>query len=465
MSSGLHHLQPFTACDRGGVAALFGLSVVLLVGAAGLCIDGSRATSAKFALQQDVDATVLHVAAERLRSGQNFDSQAMSETYLNGLRRAKQATGPIKVSVNEVDETKISISAQTKVLTTAGKVLGFGPFAISATAEAEIGQEPIEVVLALDNTTSMEGAKLAALKDAAKMLIDAAFRAPEAVNSVKMGIVPFAEYVNVGIDKRGSAWLDVEDDDVSGSQKYCTWDTSAVLVANSCTTFSSTYTLDGVTYPSSGEACQFTGASGTTTCQSTISNVWRGCVGSRAYPLELSDSGYSQRIPGLMNSWCPQPITPLQSDADALKAAIDSMSASGNTYIPTGLIWGWRVLSDIQPFDEAHAYGANVNGKPVRKILVMMTDGENSNSPSYPWHGGSDVAEANTLTAESCAGIKAAGIEIYTVAFDVTDDAIKGVLEACASSTSNYFDAMGTTQLSSAFEAIAKEFSPLHLTR
>ncbi|MGQ0456404.1 MAG: hypothetical protein ACT4OU_05010 [Hyphomicrobium sp.] len=94
-----------------------------------------------------------------------------------------------------------------------------------------------------------------------------------------------------------------------------------------------------------------------------------------------------------------------------------------------------------------------------------MTDGENSNSPTYPWHGGNDVTLANTLTVATCAGVKGAGIEVYTVAFDVTDATIKGVLEGCASSPSNYYDATSASQLSSAFEAIAKDFSPLHLSR
>ncbi|MGQ0456405.1 MAG: hypothetical protein ACT4OU_05015 [Hyphomicrobium sp.] len=365
MSIVLRHLQLFARCERGATAVLFGFSIVVLVGAAGLAIDASRAASAKFALQQDLDATVLHVATHRVRSGDSVDVQATSETYLNGLRRARQAMGGLKVSVLESSASRIEISVETKVATTIARILGLGTLTVAASAQAEIGQQPVEVALALDNTTSMEGARLDALKQAAKSLIEIAFRSPDAANAVKIGIVPFAEYVNVGVDKRGATWLDVADDDLSGVKKYCEWDIAAKLLLGTCAAFTSSYTLDGVVYPSTGEACQFLqSGGGITTCQSTTTNTWRGCVGSRVYPLEMIDADYSLTIPGLMNAYCPQTITPLTSDVSALKADIDSMWASGNTYIPTGLIWGWRVLSDVEPYSEASSYGATVNTSP-----------------------------------------------------------------------------------------------------
>ena len=40
-------------------------------------------------------------------------------------------------------------------------------------------------------------------------------------------------------------------------------------------------------------------------------------------------------------------------------------------------MWGWRVLSPTAPFTEGRAYTANDN----KKILVLMTDGENTYYP------------------------------------------------------------------------------------
>ena len=141
------------------------------------------------------------------------------------------------------------------------------------------------------------------------------------------------------------------------------------------------------------------------------------------------------------------------------------MSTTGNTYIPAGLMWGWATLSKNAPYDQAEDA---INGQKVRKIMVLMTDGFNTLSPTVPHNGshfGSDTAQSNTYTQELCSNIKAQKVTIYTVAFDVTDANIKSILESCASSPGNYFDASNASELQEAFEKIAADFSPLRLTR
>ena len=49
------------------------------------------------------------------------------------------------------------------------------------------------------------------------------------------------------------------------------------------------------------------------------------------------------------------------------------MTPRGNTVLPEGLAWGWRVLSPTVPFTQGAAY----NDKKWRKVVVFMTDGEN----------------------------------------------------------------------------------------
>jgi len=100
------------------------------------------------------------------------------------------------------------------------------------------------------------------------------------------------------------------------------------------------------------------------------------------------------------------------------------------------IIWGWRTLSNIAPFQEARGYGELVQGQPVRKFLVLMSDGKNTLSPAYPAHTGSDTAVADQLNLESCTHIKTKGIEIYTVAFEIPGQTAKDLLQSCASSPS-----------------------------
>ena len=92
-------------------------------------------------------------------------------------------------------------------------------------------------------------------------------------------------------------------------------------------------------------------------------------------------------IPGLPNVKCSRPLTRLTNvKADQL-AAIDALTAMGETYIPAGLVWGWRTLSTEVPFQDG---APNTPGTRARKILVLMTDGENTRSVSGATHDGSD---------------------------------------------------------------------------
>lgn len=73
------------------------------------------------------------------------------------------------------------------------------------------------------------------------------------------------------------------------------------------------------------------------------------------------------------------PITPLRdvSKADEkqqIKAAIDEMTPSGNTNVPEGTAWGWRVVSSGAPFTEGRADGERGNDK----VVIVLTDGANT---------------------------------------------------------------------------------------
>lgn len=75
------------------------------------------------------------------------------------------------------------------------------------------------------------------------------------------------------------------------------------------------------------------------------------------------------------------PITPLTdvTTADglaAIKAAIDKMSANGNTNVPEGTAWGWRTVSSGPPFTD----GRPETEKGNDKVIIVLTDGANTYS-------------------------------------------------------------------------------------
>ena len=73
------------------------------------------------------------------------------------------------------------------------------------------------------------------------------------------------------------------------------------------------------------------------------------------------------------------PITPLQdvtttAGKDKITAAIDAMAPTGNTNVPEGTAWGWRVVSSQAPFTE----GRSETEKGNDKVVIVLTDGANT---------------------------------------------------------------------------------------
>ncbi len=80
------------------------------------------------------------------------------------------------------------------------------------------------------------------------------------------------------------------------------------------------------------------------------------------------------------NSSCTtNPITPLHDvttveGKQVILDAIDAMSPTGNTNVPEGTAWGWRVVSHKAPFTE----GRPDIEKGNDKVIIVLTDGANT---------------------------------------------------------------------------------------
>ena len=197
---------------------------------------------------------------------------------------------------------------------------------------------------------------------------------------------------------------------------------------------------------------------------------------------------YNNKTPsrGGPNEGCDlQPIKRLTTDMDGLKNAIDDMVASGTTDIPMGLVWGWHTLSPNAPFEDGAAYGAKNN----RKIIILMTDGDNVNNTTawynyngsyyggraYLWQGLLDGANegssgaARTQAMDNrlallCENIKAKDIVLYTVRVEVrTGDS--ALLRNCATDPEKFYDVQYVSQLGAAFDAIAGSIDNLRITK
>jgi len=174
-------------------------------------------------------------------------------------------------------------------------------------------------------------------------------------------------------------------------------------------------------------------------------------------------------MPGVLNvvGWahCPSEITPMTTDKAAILAEIAAMTASGETYIPSGLFWAQAIMSSDTPFTEGDSY-AGIAAAGGVKAVVLVTDGENTASPGASGdHYETDAAQADDHTIELCDEIKSKGVILYTIAFDVADAATETMLRDCATTADAYFDADDAGELLAAFGEIGNNLQELALTR
>lgn len=455
-------LASFGRKDDGAIAIIFGLSFMALMAAMGIAIDYARGLNMQTRLQSDLDAAVLG-GGSQMRTAD--DVAAVAKAYFNDNWKQNHGVSDVTLEFTTLPDDKgIKGTATAKLPNVIMQVLGFEDMTLNAVSEVLTASQHVEVALVLDTTASMSGTKLDALKSASKLLIDTAYELETSKDYIKIGIVPFAMYVNVGLANRNQSWMSVPLD-ASTPKQSCGYQ-SPVTSKTNCRMVTYTAYNDGTPYTYQVEECDYTYGPEEYVCTDYVEEVkWYGCAGSRAYPLDTQDDTYSTPVPGVMNVSCGAEVTTLDNDKDALKAKIDGLIAVGETYVPGGIMWGWTLLSKTAPFADAYDYNETVDGNKVRKIMVVMTDGTNTLSPTYPEHWGTDTVQSNTLTSELCANVKAKDITIYSVAFEVTDVTTQDLLRNCASSPANFFNATGADELADAFKSIASNFTPLVLSQ
>lgn len=448
--------KQFAGETRGNVAMLMAFSVIPLLGAAALALDYTNAETLKTKLAASADSAALAAAqmygateAQRIAKAQDSFNASVSKINLTDVTFT---AGDVMTSSVY---SGFRVEATARAPSILGSIFSYNALPLKVSAEASLGDVgKLELALVLDTTGSMEGAKLDALKVAAKNLVDNLSAKALTPGQIKYALVPFNQYVNVGIGNRGKSWLSVPTE-----QQSC-YMTADVVSKTNCRMVTNTWNNDGTMVSYQTEQCDYIYGPQYQVCNM---QVWRGCVGSRNYPLNVQDGSYSTTpVPGLLEEWCPGELVPLTQNTTTIKAAIDGMSAWGETYIPGGLAWGWRALSSGEPFDET---GKGKSSAKLQQYLILMTDGANTLSPNYPDHWGNNTNLANTLTGELCTAIKNDQITVFTIAFDVTDTTIKNILQTCATKAENFFDASNAAQLSDAFSQIGRAITALRLKK
>jgi Flp pilus assembly protein TadG len=458
--------KSFFANASGASAIMFAIGAVPIVMAVGAATDILRMNDTQTLLQGATDAAAL--------AGANFSSSAVDSAkvkqsvhdYLvaNGALDILKTVGKLESGFDK-SKSKFFVRLNGKIDTTFMSIAGYKTLNVGGYSEVAVGSQAIEIALVLDNTASMSSeGRLIALKSSAKDFVNTVLDNKPPGGYVKIGIVPFADYVNVGMGNRKASWMNVPPDTTTVQKNVCNV-TYPNATSSNCHDEQGTYSNDGVPTPYTYQVCNWNMGAPVTVCaDQTWDNKWYGCVGSRNSPLDTGISQPATKYPGILNTTCPNPITLLTDVKSNLINQIDSMVAVGETYIPSGLVWGWNLLDSQEPLTVAKSAAAMqaINGV---KSLVLMTDGDNTKSPDYPYHWGNDPVLADKITAQLCDNLKADGINVYTVAFKVSKQSSKDLLNECASSSDQAFDASNDAGLKAAFANIASSLSAVRLTK
>ncbi len=185
--------------EKGYVLVFTTLMFVLLLFFVGFTTDGGRAYLLKAELTRTIDAAAI-AAASRINGGLSAaQSAACDSARMNGVSNCANMT-VTQVTVNDAagnpkESVKVVATASTPtIFLRAGKLLGCGSncdsINVAASAVAATGGL-VDLVINLDDTSSMSGAKLTAAKSGANALADALVPANSTSSAAKMAMVPF----------------------------------------------------------------------------------------------------------------------------------------------------------------------------------------------------------------------------------------------------------------------------------
>ncbi len=237
-------------------------------------------------------------------------------------------------------------------------------------------------------------------------------------------------------------------------------------------TYGNNYLCDNPSKCSSGSSST---APSATCVVGTSTNDQRQC-----YTTKYKGKSVSSTSAGPDFNCPPAAITAMTSTASTVNTAIDALVAKGSTVIPAGLLWGWRAISPTPPFTEGSAY----DDEKWVKAIVLLTDGENDvngggngfdkstygafgfakNGHLGSTSGSNAEATLDTKTLTVCSAIKAKGIQLYTIGFQVSS-ASKSLLTSCATKPDMFYNSPTNDQLAAIFQDIAQGLNELRIAQ
>jgi Flp pilus assembly protein TadG len=162
--------------------------------------------------------------------------------------------------------------------------------------------------------------------------------------------------------------------------------------------------------------------------------TWNGCVTDRDqnYDTMNTTPTAGALFPAEQYTVCPVALMAQSYDWTALNAKIDTMVAAGNTNQGIGLAWGWQSLTSGSPLN-APAKDPNYL---YQDIVIILSDGINTQDRWY-----SNATSIDNRQRILCDNMKNAGVTIYAIQVNTSNDPTSSVLQYCAGTRATVADA------------------------
>ena len=476
--------RDYAGNERGSVAIIFGLTAFVVVTIVGGAVDFGRAYNGKAKLQATLDSASLASAAAYLHDPNHDVTNAIAhgQNYFNAIM--SNEPGATMTSTLNVESQTVTMTASMPVKTPFLTLVGINTITLAAYSEATTtetlgGQgKEVELSLMLDITGSMawasggagSGTKLAAMQTASKSFVDVLIP-NTGTPKAKISLAPFAERLRLS---------DAQIQLVTGEPLVKTTSTTSSYQCNptetclpaTCRSFRGNGTCRDWNDPVCTTTYQ------TCTSTTTETKYLSRCVTERTGADAFSDAAPASGsyFPAAWKSsessakscapGATEALVPLTSNKTTLKATIDAFSTHGATAGHIGTAWAWYTLAPSwgSVFTGTSAPGG-YNQASKKKIAVLMTDGQYNTY--YAKDGGGNPIQGDSAqqAKDLCDGMKAKGIEVYTVGFKLDDEDAVATLNYCATDANHAFLAEDAAQLEAAFREVAFRAVPLHLAK
>ena len=520
-----HHIAGRFGRDESGVfAVFFGILTIVLVALGGSAVDFVNIQNIRSITQASLDSAALMLQPKIYTQSENQLKELATALVVERLS-SLNATVTIETVTTDTANGSLFLEARLQVPLPFLSMVGVNQINTRVASQATQKQLFLEVGMVLDNSGSMNSySRMANLKIAATNATEILFDGAATSTTVKVGIVPFTSFVNIGANNAGASWIDVAGNSSIANDNFDDDDNDATPFTGPVNRLALYNQMSNVSWGGCVEARPHTQTSGPNAHLDTDDTTpdpsnpdtyfvpsfspdtpdwwasWQSDyisdTAASACPYlsyYASDREHQERLCKYSGSidpyaWgpnfdCPAAATlPLSATKQSVLNAINAMSAGGATNIHQGAIWGFRLLSPSEPFSEGRPYNQD-----TAKALIIMTDGENTMygannmngayyySPyGFPyngrigapgWSSSQLTAEMDARTLESCANAKAAGITIYTIGLNPPNTSTKSMLEQCATTPSYAYFPTDPTDLNGVFAEIANQLSALRLAQ